>query len=52
VRFTITPLGGAGRSVTKIVDAIVRYLTPPGTPEPRALGGGTISLTVFPAFVG
>jgi hypothetical protein len=29
VRFTVTPLGGAGRAVTKIVDAIVRYLQPP-----------------------
>jgi conjugative relaxase-like TrwC/TraI family protein len=38
VRFTITPLGGAGRAVTKIVDAIVRYLTP-RTLEPPALGG-------------
>jgi TrwC relaxase len=28
VRFSITPLGGAGRSVTRIVDAIVRYLAP------------------------
>jgi hypothetical protein len=35
VRFTITPLGGAGRAVTKIVDAIVRYLTP-RTLEPTA----------------
>jgi hypothetical protein len=25
VRYTTTPLAGAGRSVTKIVDAIVRY---------------------------
>jgi conjugative relaxase-like TrwC/TraI family protein len=38
VRFTITPLGGAGRAVTKIVDAIVRYLTP-RTLEPPAAGG-------------
>jgi conjugative relaxase-like TrwC/TraI family protein len=38
VRFTITPLGGAGRAVTKIVDAIVRYLTP-HTVEPTAPGG-------------
>ncbi len=44
MRFTITPLGGAGRAVTTIVDAIVRYLTPrtlkpasPGLPGP---GGG------------
>jgi hypothetical protein len=48
VRFTITPLGGAGRGVTKIVDAIVRYLTPrtpepppPGSPGP---GGGAGAL--------
>jgi hypothetical protein len=27
VRFTITPLGGAGRAVGQIVDAIVRDLT-------------------------
>jgi TrwC relaxase len=32
------PLGGAGRAVTKIVDAIVRYLTP-HTVEPTAPGG-------------
>jgi conjugative relaxase-like TrwC/TraI family protein len=38
VRFTITPLGGAGRAVTKIVDAIVRYLTP-RTVELTAAGG-------------
>jgi hypothetical protein len=31
VTLTITPLGGAGRAVTKIVDAIVRHPTPPGT---------------------
>jgi conjugative relaxase-like TrwC/TraI family protein len=37
VRFTITPLGGAGRAVTKIVDAIVRYLTP-HTPVPPSAG--------------
>ncbi|HEY6698519.1 MAG TPA: hypothetical protein VIZ67_09845 [Acidimicrobiales bacterium] len=29
VTLTITPLGGAGRAVTKIVDAIVRHPTPP-----------------------
>jgi len=33
VRFTITPLGGAGRAVGQIVDAIVRYLQP-RTPNP------------------
>jgi uncharacterized protein YqgV (UPF0045/DUF77 family) len=38
VRFTVTPLGGAGRAVAKIVDAIVRYLTP-RTVEPTAPGG-------------
>jgi TrwC relaxase len=38
VRFTITPLGGAGRAVTKIVDAIVRYVTPRPL-EPTAPGG-------------
>ena len=37
VRFSITPLGGAGRSVTRIVDAIVRYLKP-GTRELPAPG--------------
>jgi conjugative relaxase-like TrwC/TraI family protein len=37
VRFSITPLGGAGRAVTKIVDAIVRYLAP-RTLEPTAGG--------------
>ncbi|HYZ99966.1 MAG TPA: MobF family relaxase, partial [Acidimicrobiales bacterium] len=38
MRFTVTPLGGAGRAVTKIVDAIVRYLTP-RTLGPAAPGG-------------
>ncbi len=38
VRFTVTPLGGAGRAVTKIVDAIVRYLAP-RTLEPTPAGG-------------
>ena len=38
MRYTTTPLGGAGRSVTKIVDAIVRYLSP-RILEPPALGG-------------
>jgi len=44
MRFTITPLGGGGRAVGRIVDAIVRYLTSrslgpaaPGGPGP---GGG------------
>jgi conjugative relaxase-like TrwC/TraI family protein len=37
VRFTITPLGGAGRAVGRIVDAIVRYLQP-RTCEPTAPG--------------
>jgi hypothetical protein len=35
LRFTITPLGGASRAVTKIVQRIVRYLTP-RTLEPTA----------------
>jgi hypothetical protein len=43
VRFNITPLGGAGRSVT-IVDAIVRFLTPrtlePAAPCGPGPGGG------------
>jgi conjugative relaxase-like TrwC/TraI family protein len=33
VRFTITPLGGVGRPVTKIVGAIVDYLRPRRDPE-------------------
>ena len=49
MRFTITPLGGAGRPVTKIVDAIVRYLTL-HTVEPTATGGpGPVSGEAGPA---
>jgi TrwC relaxase len=49
VRFTITPLGGAGRAVTKIVDAIVRYLTR-HTVEPTAPPGpGPVSGEAGPA---
>ncbi|MGH9289612.1 MAG: hypothetical protein ACRD0V_15200 [Acidimicrobiales bacterium] len=42
MRFAITPLGGAGRAVGRIVDAIVRYLQPrtPEPPGPGALGVG------------
>jgi len=36
LRFTITPLGGAGRSVNQIVHAIVSYLQPTKPVEPAA----------------
>jgi conjugative relaxase-like TrwC/TraI family protein len=36
VRFTITPLGGAGSTVGQVVDRIVRYLRPTPPPPPRA----------------
>ena len=41
MKFTITPLGGARRDITKVVGAIVRYLQPPPKETPNAppLGG-------------
>jgi conjugative relaxase-like TrwC/TraI family protein len=38
VKFTITPLGGAGSTVSQVVDRIVRYLRP--QPPPPAPTGG------------
>jgi conjugative relaxase-like TrwC/TraI family protein len=41
MRFTITPLGGAGSTVGQVVDRIVRYLRPqPPPPLPTTAPGG------------
>ena len=39
MKFTVTKLGGAGRDLSRIVDAILRYLQPKDPPAPVPGGG-------------